>query len=79
MIQLDCRSRTKKFDSDSPVLLEIRLHSKTSYSLRIRLRNPAVNHVVLERPIHRPSHGLHGRTVLEYETIEWLLNTWPEI
>jgi len=36
-----------------------------------------VNHVVLHCPIHRPPHGLHGLTVLDDETIEWLLNTCP--
>ena len=30
-------------------------------------------------PIHRPPHGLHGLTVLDDETTEWLLNTCPEI
>ena len=38
-----------------------------------------VDHVVLQRPIHRPPHGLRGLTVLDEETIEWLLNTCPEI
>ena len=38
-----------------------------------------VDHVVLQCPIHRPSHGLHGLTVLDDETTEWLLNTCPEI
>ena len=38
-----------------------------------------VNHVVLQSSIHRPPHGLHGLTVLEDETIEWLLNICPEI
>jgi len=38
-----------------------------------------VDHVVLQRPIHRPPHVLHGLTVLDDETIEWLLNTCPEI
>jgi len=38
-----------------------------------------VDHVVLQGPIHRPPHGLHGLTVLDDETIEWLLNTCPEI
>jgi len=33
-----------------------------------------VDHVVLQCPIHRPPHGLHGLTVLDDETIEWLLN-----
>jgi len=39
----------------------------------------AVDHVVLQCPIHRPHHGLHSLTVLDDETIEWLLNTCPEI
>jgi len=34
-----------------------------------------VDHVVL----HRPPHGLHGLTVLDDETTEWLLNTCPKI
>ena len=38
-----------------------------------------VDHVVLQCPMHRPSHGLHGLTVLDDETIEWLLNICPEI
>jgi len=38
-----------------------------------------VDHVVLHCPIHRPPHGLHGLTVPDDETIEWLLNTCPEI
>jgi len=38
-----------------------------------------VDHVVLLCTIHRPPHGLHGLTVLEDETTEWLLNTCPEI
>jgi len=38
-----------------------------------------VDHVVLQCPIHRPPHGLHGLTVLDDETTEWLLNTCPEI
>jgi len=36
-----------------------------------------VGHVVLQCLIHRPPHGLHGLTVLDDETIEWLLNTCP--
>ena len=36
-----------------------------------------VDHVVLHCPIHRPPHGLHGLTVLDDETIKWLLNTCP--
>ena len=38
-----------------------------------------VDHVVLQCPIHRPPYGLHGLTVLDDETTEWLLNTCPEI
>jgi len=30
-------------------------------------------------PTHRPPNGLHGLTVLDDETIRWLLNTCPEI
>jgi len=33
-----------------------------------------VDHVVLQRPIHRLLHGLHGLAVLADETIEWLRN-----
>jgi len=41
----------------------------------------AVDHVVLQCRIHRrrPPHGLHGLTVLDDGTTEWLLNTCPEI
>ena len=38
-----------------------------------------VDHVVLQCLIHRPPDGLHGLAVLVDETIEWLLNTCPEI
>ena len=38
-----------------------------------------VDHVVLQCLIHRPPHGLHDLTVLDDETIEWLLNTCPDI
>ena len=38
-----------------------------------------VYHVVLQRPIHQPPHGLHGLTVLDDETTEWLFNICPEI
>jgi len=40
----------------------------------------AVDHVVIQcLLIYRPPHGLHGLTVLDDETTEWLLNTCPEI
>jgi len=38
-----------------------------------------VDHVVLQYRIHRPRHGLHGLTVLDNETIEWLVNICSEI
>jgi len=37
-----------------------------------------VDHVVLQCPIHRPPHRPHGLTVLDDETIEWLLDTCPD-
>jgi len=36
-----------------------------------------VDHVVFQCPIHRLPHGLHGLTLLDAETMEWLLNTCP--
>ena len=42
-------------------------------------KEQTADHVVLQCPIHRPPHGLHGLTVLDDETIKWLLNTRPEI
>ena len=38
-----------------------------------------VDHVVLQYRIHRPRHGLHSLTVLDNETIEWLVNICSEI
>jgi len=38
-----------------------------------------VDYVILHCPIHRLPHGLHGLTVLDDETTEWLLNTCPDI
>jgi len=37
-----------------------------------------VDHVVLHCPIHRLPPGVQGLTVLDNETIEWLLKTCPE-
>jgi len=37
-----------------------------------------VDHVVFHCPIHRPLYGAHGLTVLDDETIEWLLDTCHE-
>ena len=41
-------------------------------------KEQTIDHV-LHCPIHQPSHGLHSLTVLDDETIKWLLNTCPEI
>ena len=49
------------------------------HGLWVRLRRTTYDHVVLQCPIHRPPHGLHDLTVLDDETIEWLLNNCPEI
>ena len=38
-----------------------------------------VDHVVIQYAIHQPPHGLHGLSVLDDETIEWLFSTWPGI
>jgi len=38
-----------------------------------------LDHVVVQCPIYRLPHGLYGLTVLDDDTIEWLLNTCPEI
>jgi len=38
-----------------------------------------LDHVVLQCPIPRPPHGLLCLTVLDDETIEWLLKTWLDI
>jgi len=38
-----------------------------------------VDHFVLQCSIHQPPHGAHGLTVVDYETIEWLLNICPKI
>jgi len=38
-----------------------------------------VDHFVLQCPIHRAPHGVHGLMVLDDETIEWLLSICPEI
>jgi len=37
-------------------------------------KEQTVDHVVLHCPIHRLPYGAHGLTVLDDETIEWLLN-----
>jgi len=37
------------------------------------------DHVFLQCPFYRPPHGLHGLTVLDDETTEWLLHAYCEI
>jgi len=51
----------------------------TSATCEFGTEEQIVDHVVLQCPIHRPPHGLHGLTVLDDETIEWLLTICPEI
>jgi len=38
-----------------------------------------VDQVLLQCPIYRTPHGLHGLMFLDDETTAWLLNTCPEI
>jgi len=38
-----------------------------------------IDNAVLHCLTHRPPHGLHVMAILDDETIEWLLNTCPEI
>jgi len=51
----------------------------SSAAFECGVEKQTVDHVVLQCPIHRPPHGLHGLTVQDDETIEWLLNTCAEI
>jgi len=38
-----------------------------------------VDLVLINCPIHRPTHGAQGLVVQDDDIIEWLLNTCPEI
>jgi len=49
------------------------------YGLQCGTVEQAIYHNVLHGSIHRPAYGGHELTVLNDETIEWLLNTCPEI
>ena len=51
----------------------------SSVACECATEDQTVNHAVLQCPIHRPPHGLHGLTVLDNKTTEWLLNTCPAI
>jgi len=51
----------------------------SSASCECGAEEQTVDHIVVQCPIHRPPHGMHGLTVLDDETIALLLNTWPEI
>jgi len=42
-------------------------------------KEQTIDHVVLQYPIHQLPHGLHGLTILDDETIKWLLNTCLKI
>jgi len=72
------------FTTSAPVL-DVNTHAcanggmATSLACERGAEEQTVDHVVLQCPIHRPPHGLHDLTVLDDETIEWLLNTCPEI
>jgi len=44
-----------------------------------RAADQTFDHVVLQCPIHQSTHGLHCLTVLDDETINWLLNISPEL
>jgi len=47
----------------------------SSAAFECGVEEQTVDHVVLQCP----THGLHGLTVQDNETFEWLLNTCPEI
>ena len=79
---------------DNPIRHHIFITDTGTYSLRndsrvwpplqlmsVAQKNKPImfDHVVLQYPIHRPRHWVHGLTVLDDETIEWLLNTCPKI
>jgi len=51
----------------------------SSASCECGAEEQTVNHVVLQCPIHRPPHELHGLTILDNEKIEWLLDICPEM
>jgi len=44
-----------------------------------RAEGQTVDQVVLHCPIQRLPYGALGLTILDDETIEWLLNTCPKI
>jgi len=50
-----------------------------SAACECRAEDQTIDHVVFRCPIHRPPRGLHGLTVLDDETTEWLLNFCPDI
>jgi len=55
------------------------LLAKMGYGLLCGTEERNIEHVFLQCPIHQPPHGLHSLTILDDETIEWLLNTRPEV
>ena len=60
-------------------LLLVQMGMASSVACECGAEGQTVDHVVLQCPIHRPAHVLHGLTVLDDDTIEWLLNTCPKI
>jgi len=68
------RIRVKCFHSCMP-----KWGMASSAACELGAEGQTIDHVHPQSPTHRPSHGLHGPTVLDDETIEWLLNSCPEI
>jgi len=60
-------------------LLLVQMGMASSAACECGAEEPTVDHVVLQCSIHQPPRGLHGLTVLDDDTNEWLLNTYPEI
>jgi len=64
------------FKRSQSLVEQLALYSSVSGCMYFfRRRRKTVDHVILQCRIHRPPHGLHGLTVLDHETAEWLLNT----
>jgi len=61
------------------LLFTILSHHDPSAACECGAEEQTVDQVVLQCPIYRTPHGVQGLAVLEDETIEWLLNTCPEI
>jgi len=60
-------------------LLLVQMSMASTAACECGAEEQTVGHVVLQCPIHRPPYGLHDLTIVDDETIEWLLNICPEI